>query len=51
MIMKMFIILCKVKPSIESIRGLNLAVVKHMTVQVIAEATRNRAKSAVLSMD
>jgi hypothetical protein len=27
------IILGKVKPGIESIRGLNLAVVKHMTVQ------------------
>jgi hypothetical protein len=31
---KIFVILGKVKPGIESIRGLNLAVVKHMTVQV-----------------
>jgi hypothetical protein len=34
MIMKMFTILDKVKPDIESIRGLNLAAVNHMTVQV-----------------
>jgi hypothetical protein len=34
MIMKMFIILGKVKPDTESIRVLNLAVVKHTTVQV-----------------
>jgi hypothetical protein len=34
MITKMSVILGKVKPGIESIRGLNLAVVKHMTVQV-----------------
>jgi hypothetical protein len=34
MITKMFVILGKVKPGIESIRGLNLAVVKHMTVYV-----------------
>jgi hypothetical protein len=49
MIMKMFVILGKVKPGIENIRGLNLAVVKHMTV--VAEATRNRAKYAVLTLD
>jgi hypothetical protein len=30
----MFVILDKVKPGIGCIRGLNLAVVKHMTVQV-----------------
>jgi hypothetical protein len=34
MIIKMFTILGKENPDIESIRGLNLAVVKHMTVQV-----------------
>jgi hypothetical protein len=34
MITKMFVILGKVKPDIESIRGLNLAMVKHTTVQV-----------------
>jgi hypothetical protein len=34
MITKMFVILGKVKPGIESIRGLNLAEAKHMTVQV-----------------
>jgi hypothetical protein len=34
MITKIFVVLGKVKPCIESIRGLNLAVVKHMTVQV-----------------
>jgi hypothetical protein len=34
MITKMFVILDKVKPGIESIRGLKLAVVKHTTVQV-----------------
>jgi hypothetical protein len=34
MITKMFVILGKAKPRIESIKGLNLAVVKHMTVQV-----------------
>jgi hypothetical protein len=33
-ITRMFVILGKVKPSIESIRGLYLMVVKHMTVQV-----------------
>jgi hypothetical protein len=30
----MFVILGKVKPGIESIKGLNLAVVKHTTAQV-----------------
>jgi hypothetical protein len=34
MITKMFVIFGKVKPGIESIRGLNLAVIKHMTFQV-----------------
>jgi hypothetical protein len=34
MITKMFVKLDKVKPSTESIRGLNLAAVKHTTVQV-----------------
>jgi hypothetical protein len=34
MIMKMFAILDKAKPDIESIRGLTLAVAKHTTVQV-----------------
>jgi hypothetical protein len=34
MIMRMFAILDKAKPNIESIRGLNLAAVKHATVQV-----------------
>jgi hypothetical protein len=34
MVTKMFVILGKVQPGIESIRGLNLAVVKHMTIQV-----------------
>jgi hypothetical protein len=34
MIMRMFVILDKAKPDIESIRGLNLAAVKHTTVQV-----------------
>jgi hypothetical protein len=34
MIAKMFVILGEVKPGIESVRGLNLAVVKHITVQV-----------------
>jgi hypothetical protein len=34
MIMKMFAILYKAKPDIESIRGLNLAAVMHTTVQV-----------------
>jgi hypothetical protein len=32
--MKMFAILDKVKPDIENIRGLNLAAVRHTTVQV-----------------
>jgi hypothetical protein len=34
MITKMFAILDKAKPGIESIRGLNFAAVKHTTVQV-----------------
>jgi hypothetical protein len=34
MIMKLFATLDKVKPDIENIRGLNLAAVKHRTVQV-----------------
>jgi hypothetical protein len=34
MIMKMFAILDKAKPDIESIRGLNLAAVMHTIVQV-----------------
>jgi DMSO/TMAO reductase YedYZ heme-binding membrane subunit len=34
MITKMFAILDKAKPDIESIRGLNLAAVKHTTVHV-----------------
>jgi hypothetical protein len=38
--MRMFAILDKAKPDMESIRGLNLATVKHMTVQV---NTTNRA--------
>jgi hypothetical protein len=33
MIMKLFAILDKAKPDIEIIRGLNLAAVKHTTVQ------------------
>jgi hypothetical protein len=44
----MFAILDKAKPDIESIRGLNLAAVKHTTV--VAKASRNMAKSAVLSL-
>jgi hypothetical protein len=35
MIMKMFATLDKEKPDTENIRGLNLAAVKHTTVQVI----------------
>jgi hypothetical protein len=34
MITKMFAILARAKPDIENIRGLNLAAVKHTTVQV-----------------
>jgi hypothetical protein len=34
MTMKMFAILDKAKPDIENIRGLNLATVRHTTVQV-----------------
>jgi hypothetical protein len=34
MITKVFAILDKAKPDVESIRGLNLAAVKHTTVQV-----------------
>jgi hypothetical protein len=34
MTLKMFVMLDKTKPDIENIRGLNLAAVKHKTVQV-----------------
>jgi hypothetical protein len=51
----MFTILDKKKSGIESIRGLNLEGVKHTTVHmtrlVVVEAIRNKAKSAVLSLD
>jgi hypothetical protein len=46
-----FVILDKAKPDIQSIRGLYLAVIKHTTFQVVAEAIRNRATSSVLSLD
>jgi hypothetical protein len=46
--MKMFVTLDKAKPTTGNIKGLNLAAVKHTTVQVskaavVARATGNRA--------